>query len=264
MNLMKLTMALLSSLLLASMASASVTWQFGNTPGIYANGTSSSNSLGTVSVYAEQVNSSGTLQSLPDSTLCAPSSSNCLFQVNDSPNDDGIGIAPYNPTENGLSSNFTTQDGISDNDTTGIDNILEIELGSNIASGTTLSFLLQSGVVADNSDTVSVYYTTGNVTSPTSLGSMSVFDNSKTTPIGGISTNGSNPQFTITKDTSGTEFVAIQADCHYLLLDSITGAPPVTTSSVPEPKFYGLLLAGMLGLAGLYRRKSLVQAARNL
>ena len=37
----------------------------------------------------------------------------------------------------------------------------------------------------------------------------------------------------------------------YLLLDTITG----TTSTVPEPRFYGLLMAGMLGLAGVYARK---------
>lgn len=262
MHLTRLTITLLGSLLLASMASASVTWQFGNTPGIYANGTSITNSAGTVSVYAEQVNSSGTLQSLPDSTLCAPSSNNCLFQVNDSPNNDGIGIAPYNPQENGLSSNFTTQDGISDNDSTHIDNILEVELGSNIAAGTTLSFLLESGANAFNADTVSVY--TAVASTPQNLGNMTVFQNSVNSPIGGISTNGTTAQFTITKapGSNVTEFVAIQADCHYLLLDSIT-AGTVTISSTPEPRFYGLLLAGMLGLAGLYRRRSLSWAARN-
>jgi hypothetical protein len=73
---------------------------------------------------------------------------------------------------------------------------------------------------------------------------------------GSILSNGSSqptvPQFSITK-AAGVEWVAISADCHYLLLDSITGT--MTTSTVPEPRFYGLLIAGMLGFAGVYARK---------
>src|ERR1700680_3330927 len=67
--------------------------------------------------------------------------------------------------------------------------------------------------------------------------------------------NGTSPtqpfQFSITKNLSGVQWVAIAADCHYLLLDEVK----TTYGSVPEPRFYGLLMAGMLGLAGVYARK---------
>ena len=63
--------------------------------------------------------------------------------------------------------------------------------------------------------------------------------------------SGQGYQFTFTKTTAGNEWIAISADCHYLLLTEMK----VTTSTVPEPRFYGLLMAGMLGLAGIYARK---------
>lgn len=240
MNRMSLAATLLCGLFITGVANASVTWTFGGNPALVQQGSAYNTSLGTITVYAEQVNGSGVLQGLPDSTLC--SGTNCLFQTNNSVVNDGIGIAPYNPTENGVSSSFTTQDGISPT------NILELQLGSNIAKGTTLSFLLQSGYYAYNTDTVSVLY--ADASTPQNTGSMTVFNNSVSSPIGGISTNGTTPQFTITKNTSGIEFVAIEADCHYLLLDTITGTAP----STPEPRFYGLLMAGLLGLAGIFFR----------
>jgi hypothetical protein len=239
MNRMSLAATLLCGLCITGVANASVTWTFGGNPGLVAQGSAYNTSLGTITVYAEQVNGSGVLQSIPDSTLC--SGTNCLFQTNTSVNPDGTGIGPYNPAE-GTSGSFSNQDGIDEN------NILELELGSNIANGTTLSFLLQSGYYAYGADTVSVY--TSNTSTVQNLGSMSIFKNSVASPIGGISTTGTTPQFTITKDTSGTEFVAIAADCHYLLLDTITGTAP----SAPEPRFYGVLLVGLLGFVGIFVR----------
>lgn len=239
MNRMSLAATLLSGLFITGVANASVTWTFGGNPALVQQGSAYNTSLGTITVYAEQVNGSGVLQSLPDSTLC--SGTNCLFQTNNSVNADGIGIAPYNPAE-GTGGSFSNQDGISEY------NILELQLGSNIANGTTLSFLLQSGYYAYGADTVSVF--TSNTSTPQSLGNMTIFKNSVASPIGGISTNGTTSQFTITKDTSGTEFVAIAADCHYLLLDTITGTAP----STPEPRFYGLLMAGLVGFVGIFLR----------
>jgi len=265
MNLMKLMMALGASFILTCAANATITWNFGGNPGLVTptagtgGGTSYTTTAGTITVYGEQVNSSGALQTIPDSTLCTKVGANndCLFQTNTSHFPDGTGIAPYNPQQT-TNNYFSGQSGITEN------NILELELGSDITSGTTLSFLLQSGVYAYNNDTVTVYYDVG-ASTPQNLGNMMVLNNptnnkpSNTNPIGGISTTGTMPQFSITKTGTGTEFVAIQSDCVYLLLDTVT-TPSVTTSSVPEPKFYGWLLAGAIGLASLYRRRRLQKA----
>jgi hypothetical protein len=263
---MKCTLSIIglaASLSLASIANATVTtWSFGGNPTQLANGstfcptysTSCSPSSPTITVFGEQItNSTGNLLSTPDATL------NGLFQVNNTVNHEGIGIAPYNPVE-GTSGGMSSQDGISDFVTTSggqnnsISNILEIELGSNIAQGTSLSFLLQAGVGAA-SDQVSVWYADASTVQNVNATSMH-FDT--TTALGAISTNGTTSQFTITKNTSGTEFIAIVADCHYLLLDTVTG----TTPGVPEPRFYGMMLAGLLGLAGMaYQRRRATQAS---
>lgn len=235
-------LAAISLLSFVTSANADVIWSFGGSPEQVAQGTAFTTVDGTITVYAEQLKSNGSLATVPDST------ENGLFRVNNSVNPDGIGIAPYNPTE-GTGSSFANQDGISES------NIIELKLGSNIAQGTTLSFLLQSGVFADNADTVSVFYKDSTVA--LKPGSMNVLDNSVNDPIGGISTNGTVSQFSITKDTAGTEYVAIEADCHYLLL---TQASVVTTIPLPEPGTNALLMFGFLGLAGIYLRKRQVTA----
>jgi hypothetical protein len=264
---MKCTLSIIglaASLSLASVANATVTtWSFGGNPTQVANGstycptysTSCSPSSPTITVFGEQItNSTGNLLSTPDATESG------LFQVNNTVNHEGIGIAPYNPVE-GTSGGMSSQDGLTDSVATNnhggtdstISNILEIELGSNIAQGTSLSFLLQAGAGA-SSDQVSVWYADASTAQNVNSTSMH-FDT--TTALGAISTDGTTSQFTITKNTSGTEFIAIVADCHYLLLDTVTG----TTPSVPEPRFYGLLLAGFLGLAGMaYQKRRAAQA----
>ena len=240
------TIGLITGFSFASVANATVcpanTWCFGGNPALVAQGSTYSIGLGTITVDAAQVSGAGqtNITSTSDATI------NGLFQTNDSTFDEGIGIAPYNPSEGG--SPFSSQDGITDT------NVLELQLGSNIANGTTLKFLLQAGI-GYSTDSITVYTEkpTSHSATPVNLTAMNVFDNSLAVPIlkGMISTNGTAGWFSLTKDTSGTEFVAIQADCHYLLLDTITGTPP---SGVPEPRFYGLLLASMLGLAGIYFR----------
>jgi hypothetical protein len=175
-------------------------------------------------------------------------------------NNHGVGIAPYNPTE-GTSGAFSAQDGLTDtvhDAPAGSNNFILLNLSSNIAAGTTISFLLQAGVSLDTFDV----YTLSGGTTPKNLGlggagGMVKVDSAvKVDETGSILSNGSSqpttPQVSITK-TAGVEWVAISADYHYLLLDSITGTR--TTSTVPEPRFYGLLMAGMLGLAGVYARK---------
>jgi hypothetical protein len=276
------------SLAIALVASASTcptttnTWCFGATgsttfvtQGSTYSTPGGSTVTGSVSVYAEQLhnytqsNSSSTtgvivtgsnvLGGTSHPTIGAGSTA--LFAVNDNVYDEGIGIAPYNPVE-GSGSNFSSQDGITDavKTSTGTTNgsyanVLEIELGSNIAAGTSLQFLLQAGIGASG-DQVDVWNTGPTNSSSTPLNvNKTTMTYDTTTALGAISTNGTTSQFSIVKNTSGIEWVAIVADCHYLLLTDIVGMPPM--SGVPEPRFYGLLLAGFLGLCGVaYKRRT--------
>jgi hypothetical protein len=244
---------LLSAATVASATTcASNTWCFGSNPTTVSNGSTYSIGLGTITVFGEQVTNDskgGSFYSTSNSTISG------LFATNDSVFDEGIGIAPYDPREGG--SPFTNQDGLTDSadgsSTKG--NILVLELGSNIASGTTLNFLLQAGIDA-STDVVQDYWQDGG-TSNVSPDTMTL---NGTTTAGEISTNGTTPQsqLSLTKNTAGIEFVAIEADCHYILLDTITGTPGAST---PEPRFYGLMLAGFLGLAGmLYQKRRAAQA----
>lgn len=207
-----------------------------------SNGTSfNGNAGGTITVYADQANSSGTFVTPVTNTESG------LFEVSDAVNNRGVGIAPYNPSE-GSSGAYSNQDGLTDSvsGASSNNNFILLDLGSNIAQGSTISFLLQAGV---SGDTFTVY--TGTGTQPTSFAGMTKADSS---PIA-VTENGNNqpstPQYSITKTIAGNEWVAISADCHYLLLDQIV----TSYNSVPEPRFYGLLMAGMLGLAGIYARK---------
>jgi len=252
-------------------------WCFGPTNGTNAtNGTDafvtqgatfSSSTFGTINVFSEQVTGAngGTIVSTITTefgTATLGSGAQALFQVSDNPNDEGVGIAPYNPAEGPsyagpgpTNPTFATQDGLIDavpeNSNIGTyANILEVELGANIKQGTSLAFLLQAGINA-NQDKVTYY--AKDATSSTPLNPSAMGAALGTTSLGAIVTDGTTPQFSITKDTNGIEFVAIEADCHYILLDAITG----TAGTVPEPRFYGVLLAGLLGLAGIaYKRRA--------
>lgn len=227
------------------------------TPTLVSNGTTfNGTSGGSIAAYADQANSAGTFVTPAKYNNTATESG--MFEVSDKYNNRGVGIAPYNPIEGTSNGTFSTQDGLTDTvyrAPTGSDNFLLLNL-SNIAYGSTISILLQAGVTGDSFD---VYR--GGTTTPTSFGGMTKLNSS---PIavdeGGTSMpNGTSAnqgyQFSFTKTTTGTQnqWIAIAADCHYLLLTEIkvtTG-----TSTVPEPRFYGLLLASMLGIAGVYARK---------
>jgi hypothetical protein len=180
---------------------------------------------GTVSVYSEQVkNSNNSFYSFSDSTISG------LFDVNDNSNVEGEGIAPYNPQEGG--SPFSNQDGITDTagGSSTYSNVLLIELGSNIAQGTTLSFLLEAGNGDNNVQTYSANFYEqdgGSVNVGMNQGispsGMTLFG---TAAAGTISILGTTDQVSLTKNTSGVEWVAIEADCHYMLLSSISGKAP--------------------------------------
>jgi hypothetical protein len=256
---------------LSSLANATVTnYIFATTNTQVAQGstycpTYSTSSCGsttpTVGVYAEQTNSSNTFVT-PVTTgwPTYTSTESGLFTVTDTPNNFGTGIAPYNPTEGTSGGTFSSQDGIDDsaNDAGGNGNILLLKL-SDFAAGSTLSLLLQAGVTGD-SFTIYTYDDSG--AAPTSLGQMTKYDSS---PID-VDESGNNkpttPQVTgltiagLSSTTTG--WIAIQADCHYLLLDSLSAT---STPGVPEPRFYGILLVGLVGLAGVgYQKRRAAQA----
>jgi len=211
-------------------------------------------------VYADQTNLGVTgdpfLATTTNPVLNYSSSTeNGMFQVSDKYNTRGVGIAPYNPAEGTSSGTYSNQDGLTDTvpNTTKTDNFLLLNL-SNIAYGSTISVLLQAGV---SGDTFDVYE--GGTSTPTKFSGMTKVNGSPvsvdeggTSMPNGTST-GQGYQLSFTKTTNGTQnqWIAISADCHYLLLDEMK----ITTSAVPEPRFYGILLAGMLGLAGVYARK---------
>lgn len=243
-------------------------WCFASNPTQVSDGATystiaGSSVTGAITVYSEQVtNSNNNFYKFSDSTI------NGLFSTNDTVvynTDTGIGIAPYNPSETDY--NFTNQDGITDavgtnnygGTNTNYGNILLLNI-SNVAAGTTLSFLLQEGPNTTDPDSAVFYYQNG--------GSVNVGMNQGISPsgmtsfgtvsAGQITTTGGSPQISLVRDSAATEWVAIEADCHYMLLSSITGTAPM--SGVPEPRFYGLLLASLLGIAGVvYQRRRTAQ-----
>ncbi len=258
-------LGLAAGLSLASVANATVTYTFASGNALFASGSSSatySGAAGTITVYADQVvNSTGAFDTPGNN------SENGLFTVTAGNN--GNGIAPYNPNDypgfgsTTSTSNLEEQKGIVDGVTgaSSDDNILLLKL-TGFAANSTLSLLLQAGPLTD-SFTVYTADTTGSA--PTKLtsgtGGMTKYN---TTPIsvgGGAAAFGgtepTTPQLTgLTISGLGpttTGWIAIQADCQYLLLDSIV----VGTTATPEPRFYGILLAGLLGLAGIaYKRRA--------
>jgi len=231
-------------------ASVTYNWQFGGTQGQYANGTGGTSGGATLAVYGVQESPTGALSTTANSTL------NALFQVNDTPNNNGVGIAPFNPQENGLSGNFSTQDGITDQvpgQATGTENFLLLEF-TNLSANSTLNFLMQAGVTGD---TFSVYTLAGG-SMPTNMSAVSVFNNSVSSPYQVDESGNSQPSspqvhLNLTNMAGATEWVAIQADCHYLLLNSVSGSAPLTPT--PEPGFFGMLSLIVLGIGIAVRKR---------
>jgi hypothetical protein len=260
---------LAAGLSLASVANATVTYTFASTTvnnnAIFASGSSSatySGSAGTITVYADQVVNNTGVFDTPGNN-----SENGLFTVNAGAN--GTGIAPYNPNDYpGFGSTTSTTDleeqkGIVDGATgaTSDDNIILLKL-TGFAANSTLSLLLQAG---PTNDSFTVYTSTG--ATPTRLGGTGMAEyNSTPIAVGGGAaalggTEPTTPQVTgltiAGLGPSTTGWIAIQADCQYLLLDTVG----VGTTATPEPRFYGILLAALLGLAGIaYKRRAQVNA----
>ena len=85
---------------------------------------------------------------------------------------------------------------------------------------------------------------------------------SSTLAFGGLTLGGTglitSPLLFTGGSTHNDQYIAIEASSHNVLINTLTtGAGP---STVPEPRFYGLLLAGLLGLAGtVYRRRRVTE-----
>jgi hypothetical protein len=261
-----------AGLSLASLANASVTYTFATGNQQVSQGstycptysTSCGSSIPTVGVYAEQTSGSNGTFATPANVgfPSYASTESGLFTVTDSPNNFGTGIAPYDPSQ-GSGSNFSNQDGIVDNvpGSSNNGNILLLKL-SDISAGSTLSLLLDAGV---SGDSFTIYTSTGAM--PTSLSGMTKYDSNpiNVDEAGSIKSDGSSqpttPQVTgltiAGLSSSTTGWIAIQADCHYLLLDTLS----ITPAAAPEPRFYGLMLAGLLGMAGMaYQKRRAAQA----
>jgi hypothetical protein len=203
----------------------------------------------TITIFGETINNSNVI-----------TGSTSLFEVlqNNSGNL-ASGIGPYQSSEGG--SPFTGQKGIAEfTEGQAAGNILLLEISQpNIPSGSTLKFLMQEGDVQDTFNVWTGTFATGAI--PTALtaaaGMTEVYSAL------GVDTNNSaipnhaeygaavNPQFSITTSTTSAksvEFIAIQADCTYLLLNQVIPNP--------EPRFFGLVFLGFacLAVARRYRK----------
>jgi hypothetical protein len=189
-----------------------------------------------------------------------------LFEVQDGHNGNiASGIGPY-VGSNGAGSPYTGQLGLQDWDSSGhhYDYMLFIKItGGNgagqIPTGTTLNFLMQQG---DQSlDAVDVHWDVFGAGQSTPPNISALTHSNLNVAIGAKNGDATTPQFSITTSTDGAhpiEWIAIQADCQYILLNAITE----TYSKVPEPRFYGLLLVSLIGLAGVYQRRKRQAAAQ--
>jgi hypothetical protein len=260
-----ITIGLMTGLALASSASAAVcpsnTWNFGTVVAQCGTTTSMSFTQGgqTITVYAVQVQTAdGSLTSGHNSTP------NGLFEVDGQSPNLAAGIGPLDPNHG--NTNFTDQPGIAEGvDGTSHDNLLEIEYAGGtgagaIQSGTILKLLLEQGDVHDQFNVWEGVFNSpgGALLSPKALGGVGGLTEDANyigKDVGALSNGVTVPQISITTTAGANQvgFIAIQADCTYLLLNSMTSTPPGHTTT-PEPRFIGLLLVGMLAIPAIRRR----------
>jgi hypothetical protein len=158
------------------------------------------------------------------------------------------GLAPYVSSQGG----YTSQLGITEYD------VLVLDL-SQITANSTVKFTMTEG---SQNESFNVWTGTANTTNDlaTGLGTSNSFSTGAN-PLKNEYITGqqvaTNPTFTLT--ASSSEWIAIQADCHYLLLDTITITPP---SGVPEPSFYGILTIGLLAVGFVAHKRRVRALAR--
>jgi hypothetical protein len=184
-----------------------------------------------------------------------------LFEVTSgSGGNSATGIGPYdNQGGSSPNLNFQLQPGISSSqavDGSGAaptDQLLLLNL-SNLTAGSTVSFVMATGANAAANAGINVWTgaSTGTPlgvgtgwsgwTASNTLATESITEGNVNGGSGGAATQ----SFTLfTNNLPSNEWIAIQADCHYLLLSSITVNSP---SGVPEPSFYGFFALGMVAM----------------
>jgi hypothetical protein len=240
---------LAASLSLASVANATVTTTYFAATTEILTGTSATYSVdgATVTVYDAQLGTWGG----GNGNISYPSNSNNtesgLYTLYDSGHGgfgEPSGIAPYASDEG---NNLYRQEGIADH--FGYDNIIVLQL-SGFSGDNALSLLLEASMSGDK---VNIYTGTGAL--PTTLNGLTPVDVGVSIPTGGATTIGALAGLT----ASGDGWIAIQADCTNLLLNGLQTS--WGGHVIPEPRFYGVLLAGLFGLAAIaYKRRSKVRA----
>jgi hypothetical protein len=153
------------------------------------------------------------------------------------------GIAPYVSNQASGSAghqNLTGENGITEQ------SVLLVNLNS-FAAGSTLTFVMETGSNAAAYTGINLWEGTS-ATTPTGFGPTTSLK--EVTADFGYLINGKNGgEMTATVTVPGTlgtdSWIAIQADCHYLLLDQLNITTP---SGVPEPSFYGFFALAMVGL----------------
>jgi len=160
------------------------------------------------------------------------------------------GLAPYVASQGG----YTSQLGVTEYD------VLVLDL-SKVTVGSTVKFTMTEG---STNESFNVWTGTANTTNDyaTGLGTSKSFSTGANPLSNEIITGqqvNTNPTFTLTSSTS--EWIAIQADCHYLLLDTIYITPP---TGVPEPSFHGFLAAGLIAVGFIAHKRRLRAVEREV
>jgi len=240
--------------------------QPGGNGGMYFSQSSSTSGqqFGSITVFGETDTQTGDGGA---GTFITPNGTTGLFEVTNTGtcpptcpttgNNTATGIAPYITVTGGGTVgnlNFTVQPGIASSHAADsqsaapTDQVLLLNLG-NIGANSTISFIMETGVSAPGNTGINVYSGVSS-TMPTGMGASQGTDPlAAISTLTGVSVNGSgggeaSTSFNFKTATAGDQWIAIQADCHYLVLNSITFTP----SGVPEPSFYGFIALAMVGL----------------
>jgi len=172
-----------------------------------------------------------------------------LFEVNNNGTNTATGIGPYFSNQaSGRSGSLdlTGENGITETD------VLLVNL-SGVTAGSTVSFVMATGVNAADNTGINVWDGVQSVT-PTGMGAgqganplanEAITGGNVNGPGGGSATQTFNISGTVGTGAGQYDWIAIQADCHYLLLQSLTVYSP---TGVPEPSFYGFFALAMVGL----------------
>jgi hypothetical protein len=204
----------------------------------------------TVTVYGETAPAGLTANPGDDGGPSAFGTTTGLFEVtNGQGGNSATGIAPYIPGQASGSSpnlNLTNENGVTETD------VLLIDL-RNITAGSTVSFVMATGVNATANTGINLWdgVQAGGVPSGFGTGAGTALNNEAITAGnvngagGGSTTKSFNISGTVGSGAGQYDWIAIQADCHYLVLQSLSITSP---SGVPEPSFYGLIAVLMAGL----------------